>query len=120
MRETALIPNAHEVFVVDDSDDLFWTVLVNRDSREFVFSHHAEDTLEIGIDREGDYAVARRHDFASRIIRELNQALNRVLLELLKVAFMAAGLDDVLQLFGRMAAARVACCQAEDAKDQRR
>ena len=105
---------------MNDADDLFGAILVNGNARVFMLSHNAEDGIEIGIDGERDDVVAGRHDLARGVIGKLDEPLNGVLLELLKVAFVAAGLNDVLQLFGRVAAAFMATAAAEQTQYERR
>jgi len=41
VRETAFVPNAHQVFVVDDARNLLGAIIVHRNARELVLGHDA-------------------------------------------------------------------------------
>ena len=75
--------------------------------------------FEISVEGKRDDTVAGSHNFARGVIGKLNQVLDGVLLELLQVALVAAGLHDVFELFGRVAAASITCAQTESAKKER-
>ena len=45
VRESALVPNAHQIFVVDNPDDLFGAVFINRNARKLVFGHHRQHLI---------------------------------------------------------------------------
>ena len=91
---------------------------VNGNARELVLVHDAQHLFEFSVDRQRNDAVARCHDLTDGIVGEFDQALDGILLELLKVTFMAAGFDDVFQLFRRMAAADMTGAQAENAQQE--
>lgn len=120
VREAAFIPNADEVLVMNDADDLFGAVLINGQARKFVFRHDAEHVLEFGVDGQRNDAMARRHDLTRGVAGELDEALNSVLFELLQVTFVTAGLNDKLELFGCVAAVRMPGAEPEGAEDQSR
>ena len=116
VREPALIPNAHQIFVVDDAGNLLGAVFIYRDACELVLGHDAQHLFQTRVHRERNNVMSRRHDFARRIVADFDQPLNGALLEILQMPFMPARLHDVFQLFRRVAAVRVPLPRPKRAK----
>ena len=110
-------PDAHQILVVDESDDVLGLALVNRNARILVFERDAQKLVQGRVGGHRDDVDSRRHDLARVDFPQPEQLLDRVLLECFQMPFAAAGLQDEFELLGRMPSASV-CPRRPMARDR--
>src|SRR3954453_3918079 len=96
----ALLPDREEVLVVKDADDFFGLRLVDGQARVLLLDHGAEDVVQGGLAGNTYDVVAGHHYLAHANGFQIEDAVDHVLGGFRKVADVAAGGDDHLQLFG--------------------
>ena len=61
---------------MDNADDVFGLLFVNRQARILVIDEKAEDLVEIGVGRHRNDGVARHHDLSRCVVVQVEHVLD--------------------------------------------
>lgn len=96
----ALLPDAEEIFGIDDTDHVLRTALIDGHAGVLVFVEGTKEVVEVGLDGGSGDGTAGSHDFAGGEFAEVEEAGDCAFLGILEKAVFARGADDELDLFG--------------------
>ena len=78
---SAACPYPHEILVIQNANDLFRLVAIDREPRMLMLDHRLQYLVQLGLHRHGDHLVSGYHDLSHVQILQLHDAMNHVFLK---------------------------------------